>query len=217
MAVITIDGPAGAGKSTIAKELARRLGFTYLDTGAMYRAVALAAKKNKVPLDDEKSLSALLKRIKIHFNGERIFLNGEDVSALIRTREMDKASSDISRQPIVRKFLTRIQREMARGGDIVAEGRDMGTVVFPGADIKFYITASPEVRAKRRQAQLSEKGEKAPFDRLLKEIVARDEADSSRKEAPLKRPEKSIKIDTSDLTIEEVFGMLMPQIKNLIG
>ncbi len=217
MAVITIDGPAGAGKSTIAKELARRLGFTYLDTGAMYRAVALAAKKNKVPLDDEKSLSALLKRIKLHFNGERIFLNGEDVSALIRTREMDKASSDISRQPIVRKFLTRIQREMARGGDIVAEGRDMGTVVFPGADIKFYITASPEVRAKRRQAQLSEKGEKAPFDRLLKEIVARDEADSSRKEAPLKRPEKSIKIDTSDLTIEEVFGMLMPQIKNLIG
>jgi len=217
MAVVTIDGPAGAGKSTIARELARRLGFTYLDTGAMYRAVALAAKRNNIALDNEAALNALLKQIKIGLEGDKVFLNGEDVSHLIRTREMDKLSSDISKQKSVRSFLTQIQREIACKNNLVAEGRDMGTVVFPNADIKFYITASPEIRAKRRQAQLAEKGESVSVDILLKEIIARDEADSSRKEAPLKRPEKSIKIDTSDLTIEEVFGMLIPQIKNLIG
>ncbi len=213
MAIITIDGPAGAGKSTIAKGLAQRLGFTYLDTGAMYRAVALAAKRKNVSFDDEAALEDLLKDISLTFNNDKIILNGEDVSGLIRTREIDKLSSDISRHPCVRKHLTELQRQIGKNKNIVAEGRDMGTVVFPNADFKFYITASPEVRAQRRLAQLKVKGEKVNFDRLLKEIIDRDRADSSRREAPLKQPENSIKIDTSDLTIDEIFGILLPQIK----
>ncbi len=217
MAVITIDGPAGAGKSTIAKELAKSLGFTYLDTGAMYRAVALAAKRRGISADDEAALDAMLEGIRLGFEDGRILLDGEDVSGQIRTRQIDFMSSDVSRHPVVRRHLTRLQRALAQGGNIVAEGRDMGTVVFPNADVKFYLTASPEVRAKRRQEQLALTGVNVPFDKILEEIKARDRADSSRKEAPLKRPEKSIKIDTSDLTIEEVFGMLLTQIKNLIG
>ena len=152
--LVAIDGPAGAGKSTVSKELARRLGYTYLDTGAMYRAVAWAARKKGVDARDEKALSELCNDLRLGFDGDRILVNGKDVSSLIRTTEMDRFSSAVSRVAVVREYLTGIQRELGRQGQLVAEGRDMGTVVFSRAAHKFFLTASAEERARRRKRQL---------------------------------------------------------------
>jgi cytidylate kinase len=202
--IITIDGPAGAGKSTISKELARRLGYVYLDTGAMYRAVAWAARQRCVDVDNETALGRLCRDLRLSFEDGRILVNGEDISPFIRTPEMDGLSSAISRVAAVREYLTRMQRELGRQYRLVAEGRDMGTVVFPQAAYKFFLTASAEERARRRKMQFEDQGKEVSYKAILSQIEARDTADSKRSIAPLQAAPDCVVIDSSDLTIEEV-------------
>ena len=212
MSIITIDGPAGAGKSTVSKELARRLGYTYLDTGAMYRAVAWAARQKGVDDGDEKAISELCDDLKLGFQGDHILVNGEDVSSLIRTPEMDRLSSSVSRVAAVREYLTGMQRELGRKGQSVAEGRDTGTVVFPQAAHKIFLTASAEERARRRKKQLENHGKEATYEEILSQIEARDLADSTRSIAPLQAAPDCIVIDSSNLTVVEVLEKILYEI-----
>ncbi len=203
--IITIDGPAGAGKSSVSKELARRLALTYLDSGAMYRALALYMLEKGVDIDDEAAVTEHLDHVKIGFKNGSIYLGSRDVSDLIRTPEIDVASSAVSRIPAVRKYLTQLQKEIGRKGNIVAEGRDMGTVVFPEADFKFFLTASPEERAKRRMAQLeSRKKNIVKHEIILQQIKKRDKADTNRAIAPLRPANDAIVIDSTNLSFQEV-------------
>ncbi len=207
--IVTIDGPAGAGKSTIGKEVAKRLGLLYLDTGAMYRACALFMLENGVLPDEDKKVESLLPRLDIRFENGNIFLNGKDVSRNIRSPEIDQAASKISQIPAVREKLTQIQRKIAYGTDVVAEGRDMGTVVFPKAEAKIFLTASPEERAWRRKRQLDEQGHIISFDIILRQIKKRDKADTERKIAPLKAAPDALVVDSTRLTAEEVIETII--------
>ncbi len=207
--IVTIDGPAGAGKSTIGKEVAKRLGLLYLDTGAMYRACALFMLENGVSLDDDKKVVSLVPRLDIRFENGNIFLNGKDVSRKIRSPEIDQAASKISQIPAVREKLTQIQRKIASETDVVAEGRDMGTVVFPKAEAKIFLTASPEERAWRRKRQLDEQGHIISFDIILQQIKKRDKADTERKIAPLKPAPDALIVDSTRLTAEEVIETII--------
>ncbi len=215
--LITIDGPAGAGKSTIAKKLAARLGYLYLDTGAMYRSVALAAKEKGLSFEDEERLALLAQKLDLRLkpseNGVKVILEGKDVSQAIRTPEIDRLSSLVARIPGVRKALAARQKELGKDGGIVAEGRDMGSFVFPDADLKFFLTASPEERARRRLLQLEKAGHKADYETILKEIIARDERDRKREIAPLVVPEGAIVIDTSEKGPEEVLEIILARVK----
>ena len=209
--IVTIDGPAGAGKSTVSKELARRLGYTYLGTGAMYRAVAWAAGQKGVDVGDEKALSELCNDLKLGFQGDRILVNGEDISSLIRSPEMDGLSSAVSRVAVVREYLTGMQRELGRQGRLVAEGRDMGTVVFPQAVHKFFLSASAGERARRRKMQMENQGGEVAYEEILAQIEARDLADSTRSIAPLQAAPDCIVIDSSDLTVEDVLEKIVAE------
>lgn len=203
--VIAIDGPAGAGKSTVARRLARRLGYVYIDTGAMYRAVALWALRNKTALTDMHRLEQLALAAEIELGEDgRVLLNHEDVSALIRTQELSDAASKVSAVPAVRRALVDKQREMGRRQSVVMEGRDIGTNVFPAAQVKIYLDASVEVRAARRLQDLHAKGQNAPLEQVAREIVERDARDSTRGEAPLRQAEDATYIDTSGLDIPAV-------------
>ena len=202
--IITIDGPSGAGKSSVSKELSRRLGFDYLDTGAMYRAVALFMKERGIDLSDRAAVADALKGMKISFEQGRIFLNGRDVSDLIRTPEMDMAASKVSAIPEVRQAMTRLQRSLAAKGDIIAEGRDMGTVVLPNAELKIFLSASAEERAKRRKRQLEEAGQTVSYETILRQIKKRDKNDSNRDIAPLCPAEDAVVIDSSDMDFQQV-------------
>lgn len=210
---IAIDGPAGAGKSTIAKEIAKKLGFIYLDTGAMYRAMAVCALNNGIDPNDEKAVIPLLGSTNIevkYLNGEqRVFVNGNDVSEEIRRHEISRAASDISRIPAVRLKLVELQREIAAKNDVVLDGRDITSYVLPNAEFKFFLTAAQEERAKRRCLQLEEKGTKTDFDTILKDIIERDYNDSHRAFAPLTKTEDSILIDSTFLTKDEVVAKLI--------
>lgn len=205
---IAIDGPAGAGKSTVAKAVAKNLGIIYLDTGAMYRAMALKAVKNNInPTDKEKVISILKDTdIRIEYdNGKQdIFLDGENVTTLIRTNEISKAASDISAIKEVRIKLVELQRNIAHKNNIIMDGRDIGTNVLPDANKKFYITASAQVRAHRRYIELMEKGESIPEEKILEDIIKRDYNDMHREFAPLKQAEDAILIDTTDMSIDQV-------------
>jgi cytidylate kinase len=219
--IVTIDGPSGAGKSTISKLLAARLQYTYLDTGAMYRVVGLQVLRGGLDLEVQgarEKLASLLAALDMTLApGEegketRAFLNGEDVSAAIRTPEMAMVASRVSAQAEVRKKLTEMQRTIGNNGAIVAEGRDMGTVVFPDAMHKFFLDASPMERAKRRQKQLAENGQKIEYQEILAQIQKRDEDDSNRALAPLKPAEDAVVIDSSEMGIDEVVSFILAAI-----
>jgi cytidylate kinase len=205
--VIAIDGPAASGKSTTARLVAERLGYVHLDTGAMYRAITLKVLRSGIDPDDRERIAALLPSTRVEFRNEggalRVFLDGADVTGAIRTPEVTRAVSAVSRLKEVRAAMVREQRAMGKDGGIVLEGRDIGTVVFPEADLKFFMVASIASRALRRQKELEEKRMHEELDELMREIVERDRLDSSREESPLRKAEGAIEIDTSHLTIEE--------------
>ena len=205
---IAIDGPSGAGKSTVAKALAKKLGYTYIDTGAMYRAVALKAREKGIRTDEETSLNTLASSLRISFLSDpsdtRVFCDGEDVTEAIRSPEMGVLASDISRKRGVREALVQRQREMGEGGGAVMEGRDIGTVVFPHAQVKFYLDALPEERARRRFRELTEKGLKVGFQEILQEVVTRDQNDMSRDVSPLRKADDAVLIDSTHRSVDEV-------------
>lgn len=205
--IIAIDGPAASGKSTTAQLLAEKLGYVYIDTGAMYRACALKAKKMGIDINDEESIRELLDdidiRIENHNSKNRIFLDGEDVSEDIRADDISALASAISAIPAVRYKMVELQRKMGEKGGVILDGRDIGTFVFPSAEVKFFLTASPEVRAKRRWLELKQKGINKDFSEVLADLVKRDNNDSQRALAPLKKADDAIEVDTSNMTIEE--------------
>ena len=218
--IVTIDGPSGGGKSTVSRALAARLGFTYLDTGAMYRAVAYKCRREGVDPQDEVRLGALLGTTRIDLlppaeggDDVRVLLDGEEVGDLLRTPEMGLLASRVSAQPLVRRHLTRLQQQIGEAGAVVAEGRDTGTVVFPRAAWKFYLDASAEVRARRRAAQLRGKGEQVDEERLLAEIVQRDRDDRERAIAPLTVAADAVRIDSTHLPAEAVVDLMVARIQ----
>jgi CMP/dCMP kinase len=215
--VVAIDGPAGAGKSTVSKRLTLLLGYRLLDTGALYRSVALRARRDGVSYSDVAQLAAIAAGLDINFRLDgmtnRVFLGGEDVSAAIRTPEVSEGSSIVSAVPEVRAALLTLQRELAGQGGVVAEGRDVGTVVLPDAQAKFFLTASDEVRARRRVEELQAAGIAAMYDETLAEMRRRDQRDSSREAAPLVRAPDAIMVDSSVLTIDEVVDEMVRVVK----
>jgi cytidylate kinase len=216
--IITIDGPAGAGKSTIAKELARRLHCSYLDTGSMYRALTLKAMRAKLDLADEEKLAALAKKTIIDLkdsgpSGLKVFLDGEDVSQEIRTLEVTNRTFYVARAPKVREIMVQWQRQIGCKSNIVAEGRDLGTVVFPKATLKFYLDADFKERARRRIQELKEKGQAIDEKKLAEDLNERDTKDLTRPVAPLKKADDAILIDSTHLSIPEVVEKILGYIK----
>ena len=205
---IAIDGPAGAGKSTIAKRLSGKLNYLYLDTGAMYRAVAFKMIKCGIDVSDKKGVEAELKKTIIdikHENGvQKVFLDGEDVSTAIREHAVSKAASDVSALVCVRMKMVELQREIASKTDTILDGRDIGTFVLPNAEVKIYLTASVDERARRRHGELIEKGVECTFEQIKHDIEVRDYNDSHRAFAPLKKADDAVVVDSTDMTIEEV-------------
>ena len=212
--IVAIDGPSGAGKSTVSKLLARRLGLSFVDTGALYRTVALSARREGIATGDDARLRGLLGRIRISFQtvGEenRVFLDGGDVSAEIRTPEISLLASAVSARPVVREGLLGLQRRLALEAPVgaVLEGRDIGTVVFPDADLKFFLEASPEVRARRRYEELFQKGSDSTLDAVLADQTKRDRDDASRAVAPLRAAEDAVRVDSSGVPLSEVVQRL---------
>lgn len=202
--IVTVDGPAGSGKSTIAKIVASKYGLTYLGTGAMYRMIALYALENNVNLEDEKSVEAMLENTKLDIVGNKFFLNGKDVSEEIRTPEVSGIVSPVAAIKAVRVKLVELQREISKGKKTILDGRDIGTVVFPNAQVKIFLVASPEERARRRLNEYKEKGIEADFESVITSIKERDHIDSTRKESPLMKADDAVEIDSSVMTIEEV-------------
>ena len=207
MISVAIDGPAGAGKSTIARAAAAQLGFIYVDTGALYRSIGLFAVQKKIDVAQKNDIIALLGQIDVELtfvDGEqRVLLCGEDVSDEIRSPEVSMAASVVSAIPEVRSFLFDLQKDMAKHNNVVMDGRDIGTVVLPKAQVKIFLTASPEVRAKRRCLELEQKGERVSYEDVLADIRQRDYNDTHREIAPLKQAEDAVLVDTSELTLEE--------------
>jgi len=214
--IIAIDGPAGSGKSTVSKLIARKLGLLYIDTGAMYRALTLKAMRKGINLEDEKSLTGLAQTTKIELEDKghlHVFLDGEDVSSPIRTPEVTNCVKYIARTPGVRQEMVKLQRAMGRSGGGVLEGRDIGTVVFPDADYKFYLDANPEERAKRRHKDMVELGAAEDVSKIKKDITERDASDINRSVGALKKAPDAVYIDTTRLSIKEVVSMIESYIK----
>ena len=216
---VAIDGPAGAGKSTIAKAAAKQLNYIYVDTGALYRTIAYNAVKKNV-IDDTNAVIALLNDTKVelkYIDGvQAVFLNGEDVSAYIRTPEISMGASKVSAIPEVRAFLLSLQQKIAKENDVIMDGRDIATVVLPNADVKIFLFASPECRAERRYKELVEKGENVKYEDVLADVNQRDYQDSHREIAPLKPSEDSIMLDTSKLNLDESIQLVIKTIKENI-
>lgn len=216
--IVAIDGPAGAGKSSVSKILARRLGFTLVDTGAIYRCVALEARRQGIALDDDPKLEVLLQGLTVTFHIEddqnHVFIDGKDVSEAIRNPENSLAASQVSSRPVVRNHLLDVQRRLALSAKLgaILEGRDIGTVVFPDADVKVFLFANPEIRARRRFEELFEKGSEKPISQVLDEQNRRDREDSQREVAPLKAAEDAVQIDSTGLPLSQV----VQQIEDLV-
>ena len=206
--IITIDGPAGAGKSTVARALARRLGFRYLDTGAMYRAVALAGLRRQVNWDRPDELAQLASGLKIELAGDRILLDGEDVTEAVRTSEVTAVTRYAADNPQVRQHMVKLQRAAASRQNVVTEGRDQGSVVFPDAECKIFLTASLNERASRRLGDLEAQGEAKPVEEVLGDLERRDRQDESRPVGPLVRPPDAVEVNTDGLSIEQVVARL---------
>ncbi len=213
MMIVTIDGPSGSGKSTAAKTLAARLGFEFLDTGAMFRAVALGLLRAKVDLEQPAAITAYLPNIHLDLRPGQVWLNGEEVTASIRTPEVTAASSRIAVVPAVRAFLAEQQRRLAQNRDIICEGRDQGTVVFPEAACKFFLTADPRVRAQRRFGELHRRGEQTTLEDILQAQEERDRRDTSRALAPLAPARDARVVDTTHLSLDEVMDRLEHEIR----
>lgn len=221
MVNVAIDGPAGAGKSTVARGAAKELGYIYVDTGALYRTVALAAQRNGA-LGNEEAVQDLLGKITVELkfdenSEQKVYLNGEDVSSLIRTPQISMAASKVSQIPAVRAFLLELQRSIARSNNVIMDGRDIGTVVLPDADVKIFLFASPECRAQRRYKELIEKGENVAYEDVLKDVNDRDYQDSHREIAPLKPTEESVMADTTGKALPESIDMIVSVIKEKIN
>lgn len=206
--VVAIDGPAGTGKGTIAKLVSKEFGFVNIDTGAMFRCVTLAMLRENISIDDKEKIEKLLNEIQIDLkeeNGEQVvFLNGEDVTNMIRTKEINTFISDVSKIPEVRSKLLDLQRKISEGQNVVMEGRDIGTTVFPNADVKIYLDASSEERARRRVKQNEEKGIKMSYEEVLESVKRRDKEDSERSISPLKKADDAILVDSTNMVIDEV-------------
>jgi len=215
--IIAIDGPSGVGKSTLSQQLAAELNYLNIDTGAMYRSVAVLVKNQQVALDDLEQLQQLCANLNIEFvtdtDGVRVIANGLDVTEVIRSPEISQLTPQVAAQPLVREALVRIQRKMGAAGGVVLEGRDIGTVVFPYADIKFFLVASVEERGKRRYEELCQKGMDVDLSQTIAEIEARDIADSNRELSPLRQAEDAIVIDTTFLTIDDVLRKMLHVVK----
>ena len=219
---IAIDGPSGAGKSSLAQRCAKAFGIIYVDTGAIYRTVGLAAYRQGIDRKDEQAVSEILSDLHIEMryddNGEqRMYLNGEDVSAEIRMPEISICASDVSALPKVRAFLLDMQRQLARENNVIMDGRDIGTVVLPDAELKIFLTASAQARAERRMKQLEEKGVKADFEDVLRDIRYRDEQDSNRATAPLKAADDAVLMDTTEIDFDESFALMSGIITERLG
>ena len=219
---IAIDGPSGAGKSTLAKRLAQELGFLYVDTGAIYRTVGLAAFRRGIDPSDADGVAAMLPGLTITMGyGEdglqRMYLDGEDVTAAIRQNEISACASKVAVRSIVRDFLMEMQRRTAREHDVIMDGRDIGTVVLPDAEVKVYLTATAEVRAERRCRELLERGQAADFDQVLREVIERDRRDTERETAPLRQAEDAVALDTSALDFQQSLEALLGIIRERTG
>ena len=218
---IAIDGPSGTGKSTSARAAAKELGFIYVDTGALYRAVGVAALKRGVATADAKAVADMLPELQITLRFEegeqKVYLNGEDVSKTIRLPEASMAASDVSAVPAVRAFLFDLQKTLARENNCLMDGRDIGTVVLPDAQLKIFLTASPEARARRRLHELKEKGSVQSFEEVLADMIRRDEQDTTRAAAPLKKADDAVELDSSDLNFEETFARLCEIVINTLA
>ena len=221
MISVAIDGPAGAGKSTLARQLARDLGYIYVDTGAMYRAVGLYALRAGADPADPAAVDPLLPGIRLRLavlDGEQhIYLNGEDVSALIRTEAVGMAASAVGANPAVRAFLLGLQRDMARTGNVLMDGRDIGTVILPNATVKIFLTASCEARARRRWLEYQAAGRPDSYEEVLADVKQRDEQDSGRAAAPLRRAEDAVLLDTSDMDLGQSLAAMKRIIKERVG
>jgi cytidylate kinase len=204
--IITIDGPAGAGKSTVAKKVAELFGYLHLDSGAIYRAIGYACKEKGVNLKDEKSVLKVAKGLSIQLKGDRVYLNGVDVTNKIRTPEGGVLASQVAQFPSVRELVVKLLRKMAEGKEVVIDGRDAGSYIFPDAPLKIYLTAAPEERARRRFKELKKKGFNVSYQEILKEIIERDEKDRNRSFAPLTVPEGAVVIDTTGKSLEQVLS-----------
>ena len=220
MSAIAIDGPAGAGKSTIAKLLAKQLGYVYVDTGAMYRAMAVYFSQNDINPDDENAINGAVDNIDISIEYkdgvQQVILNGENVTSLLRTEETGKMASKTSKYAAVRTKLVALQRGLAKKTDVIMDGRDIGTCVLPDAQLKIYLTASVSCRANRRFEELKTKNEPVDYDKIYNEIVDRDSRDMNRATAPLKQAEDAILVDSSEMSIEEVVEYFMKLYKDVI-
>ena len=215
--IIAIDGPAASGKSTSAKLLAKELGYLYLDTGAMYRCIAFSILENKIDISNQGSLTKFLKNFEIDLkkanNNLSFFVNGKNVTNKIRKSDVSQKVSEVSAIPIIREYMVRIQRSFTKNNSCVMEGRDIGTVVFPNAEFKFFFIASDEVRAKRRQLELESLGEKKSLVNLMHEIKKRDKFDSERGHSPLRKAFNAIEVDTTNMTIDEQVNFMLRKIK----
>ena len=217
---IAIDGPAGAGKSTIAKRLAKELGYIYVDTGAMYRAMAYYFLKNHISAEDENRIAAACENVDItirYQDGEQqVILNGENVNGVIRNEEVGNMASSTSVYPVVRKKLVELQQQLAVKENVIMDGRDIGTVVLPNADVKIYLTASSKVRAKRRYEELTSKGEVCDLEQIEQDIIDRDYRDMNRETSPLKQADDAVLLDSSDLDIDGVVEKMKEIIKSRV-